>query len=218
MAYASGDFAKFLKSGELCKTAEQLSRALAGLESMTQLSVNLVDFGTLADRLEQTGELEGRLQSFIEGYAEKVGAAAADQAGCGPANESTKLKALIEFLSAIEQGPDRVKEQLGDIAPASLFRLVACLVTPGIGPELEDVRKVRPGDQLRSLWMEGLDLSTTAGAFGEKLGSFQAALRTSDDSKSVWNVLASREVPGLGFKNKGEKAEEAGDINPISKL
>jgi hypothetical protein len=33
----------------------------------------------------------------------------------------------------------------------------------------------------------------------------------------VTSILASRAIPGLGFKNKGETPAQAGDISPISK-
>jgi hypothetical protein len=127
------------------------------------------------------------------------------------------LKALAEVLSTLEQGSARVTEQLYDIETDSLFKFIACLITPGIGPEIEELQKVRLGDQLKDLWMKAVELSKTASSFGEKLGSFQAALSTANDSKAVWAVLESRDVPGLGFKKKGKTAAEAGNISPISR-
>jgi hypothetical protein len=73
MAYASEDFLKFLRSGELCKTPEQLSAALASLKGTSQLSVNLVQLESLLDRLKEPGCVEDRVQSLVEGYARTFG-------------------------------------------------------------------------------------------------------------------------------------------------
>lgn len=160
------------------------------------------------------------MQSFIQAFAEKVGVANEEggvaNGESGVANPDT-LKRLIDVSSVLEQGSDQVKDQLDVINPDSLARFIVCLVTPGVGPELEDFQKAQPGNQLKSLWMEADGLSKTAAAFGETLGRFQGALKPANDSKSVWAVLASRGIPGLGFKAKGETAAQAGNISPISK-
>jgi hypothetical protein len=79
MAYASNDFSKFLKSGEECKTAEQLSIDLAALDGPARLSVNVLELTSVAERLGQPGgqlgSLQDQVQSFIKGYEEKFGAA-----------------------------------------------------------------------------------------------------------------------------------------------
>jgi hypothetical protein len=183
MGYASKSFAKFLKSGEHCRTAEQLLAALAGLEGTARLSVTLVELQSVADRLErQPGGLEVWLQRFIEGYAKRFQLAERGE-GEGVSGQTDSLKALAEVLSTLEQGSARVREQLVDIETDSLFKSIACLIIPGIGPKTEELQKVRPGDQLKDLWMKAVELSKTASSFGEKLGSFQATLSTATTEK-----------------------------------
>jgi hypothetical protein len=98
---------------------------------------------------------------------------------------SERMRALINVLSTLEETSDGVQEQLGDIHSENLLGFIACLVTPGVAPVMEDFRKVAPGNRLKSLWMDAADLSKTAVVFGEKLSSFQAALHSADDSRLV---------------------------------
>lgn len=202
MASVNEDFSKFFELGTLCRTAEQLSSALAELEGVFRLSLTVAAFVGHADSLGQPGSLGvvERVKNFVEAYAEER----AEQPREGLDGEDERLVNLRAFSTALPSSLPDVKEQLGGIRGESLLGFIACLATPGVQPELEDFTGARPGNQLKDVWLPAAKLSKTARAFGETLDRFRTAVRGAQDMPSVWGVLGTRGIPGLGFKEKGE--------------
>jgi hypothetical protein len=182
------------------------------------LSRNITELEAWAAELGQPGALpvEERVRALLQANTVAAGERGVEQRG--PGNGET-LKRLRAFALALESSPVRVRERLGEIRGEWLLDFIACLITPGLKPELEDFVAVQEGKALKSLWGKAVETAKIARAFGAKLSSFQGALSDAQDTRSVWAVLGSRELPGLGFKAKGEKADDVQryDLTPFYK-
>jgi hypothetical protein len=97
-----------------------------------------------------------------------------------------------------------------------LLACCACELGTGIAADLGWVRREKDAKELLKNVEEA---EKKCGEARERFARIRAALQNAADVQGLWLVLEDRELPGLGFRGKGESAEaaKAADLSPIAR-